>query len=109
MDAYPRRLLVLVAWLWLTGCGAGGNNNIFDLLDAGRGVAESRGAPGAASFGLAPGVRSQVRQAAGDASRLDRLRTDLVAQIFHGARLELAAFGTVDQHGGVHGDVDQVV
>jgi hypothetical protein len=36
----PRALLVAVT-LWLASCGAGGNNNIFDLHGMGRGARDS--------------------------------------------------------------------
>ena len=40
MPGFAVRTVLLVLTLWLGACGAGGNNNIFDLNSAGRGAGD---------------------------------------------------------------------
>lgn len=109
MQGYGMRALLLAVALWLGGCGAGGNNNIFDLIHANRPGVDSGAVQRAALIGFAPGTPLAGCQTAGDTARFDRLGPDLVAQIFHRARVQVAAFDPVDEHGGVYRDIDQVV
>lgn len=41
MPDFVPRLLPVAITLWLASCGAGGNNNIFDLRGIGRGARDS--------------------------------------------------------------------